>query len=299
MSNHSTTIDVLGITSQDGCSPYIDGRIAIYGYVPSLTLGAVFCTLFTLSLVAHIVQLIWKRTWWCLVFALGCVVELMGWAGRTWSSHCPYASTPFLMQISTLIIAPTFFTAGIYILLGRFIALLGRGSSVLSPALYLWIFCTCDLISLVIQAIGGGLASIASNQADGDTKPGTNIMVAGIIIQLVAITVFAFLALDFLRRTIRQGTLRTMKRTMVPLLCAMVLSVICIYIRSIYRTIELLQGWNGYLITTEIFFVILDGAMMVPAVAIFNIIHPGWFMPTEKELDFLTSVLISNIKWGY
>ncbi|OXV06816.1 hypothetical protein Egran_05417 [Elaphomyces granulatus] len=193
------------------------------------------------------------------------------------------------MQISTLIIAPTFFTAGIYILLGRFIALLGRGSSVLSPALYLWIFCTCDLISLVIQAIGGGLASNASNQADGDTKPGANIIVAGIIIQLVSTTVFAFLALDFLRRTIRQGTLRTMKRTMVPLLCAMVLSVICIYIRSIYRTIELLQGWNGYLITTEIFFVILDGAMMVPAVAIFNIIHPGWFMPTEKELDFLTS----------
>lgn len=72
MSNDST-IDVLSITSQDGCSPYIDGVTAIYGYVPSLTLGVVFCTLFTLSLVAHIVQLIWKRTWWCSVFALGCV----------------------------------------------------------------------------------------------------------------------------------------------------------------------------------------------------------------------------------
>lgn len=31
-------------------------------------------------------------------------VEVIGWAGRTWSSKCPYNSTAFLMQISTLII---------------------------------------------------------------------------------------------------------------------------------------------------------------------------------------------------
>lgn len=50
-----------------------------------------------------------------------------------------------------------------------------------------------------------------------------------------------------------------------------------IYIRSIYRTIELLQGWTGYLITHEIYFIVLDGTMMVLAVGIFNLIHPAWF----------------------
>lgn len=32
------------------------------------------------------------------------IVEIVGWAGRAWSSQCPYNSTAFLMQISTLII---------------------------------------------------------------------------------------------------------------------------------------------------------------------------------------------------
>lgn len=76
-----------------------------------------------------------------------------------------------------------------------------------------------------------------------------------------------------------------MSGTVVPLMAAMAFSITCIYIRSIYRTIELLQGWSGYLITHERFFIALDGAMMAPAVAIFNFIHPGWFIPSQKTVS--------------
>ncbi|PTU21720.1 hypothetical protein P175DRAFT_0500602 [Aspergillus ochraceoroseus IBT 24754] len=223
--------------------------------------------------------MIWKRTWWCAVFSVGCISEILGWAARTWSAECPYNSTAFLIQISTLIIAPTFFTAGVYILLGRFIQILGRDSSALSPRLYLWIFVTCDIVSLVVQAIGGGMASSAANQENGNTAPGTNTMVAGIIFQMASITIFVACAADFIRRTLRRRLLQSMTGSIVPLLAAMIFSVVCIYIRSIYRTIELLQGWSGYLITTERFFIALDGAMMVLAVGVFNIFHPGWLLP--------------------
>lgn len=175
--------------------------------------------------------------------------------------------------------APTFYTAGVYVLLGRFIELLGRDSSILSPRVYLIIFVTCDIISLVVQAIGGGMASVAAAQENGNTTPGTNIMVAGIIFQMASITVFVLCAADFVRRTLARRLLQNYTKTIVPLLAAMVFSVLCIYVRSIYRTIELLEGWSGYLITTERFFIALDGSMMVLAVAIFNLIHPGWFLP--------------------
>ncbi|KAK1142433.1 hypothetical protein N8T08_007795 [Aspergillus melleus] len=214
------------------------------------------------------------------------LAEIIGWAGRTWSAECPYNSNAFLMQISTLIIAPTFFTAGIYVLLGRFIQILGRESSILSPNLYLWIFCTCDVVSLVIQAIGGGIASSESDKIDGDTAPGTHIMVAGIVFQMFSITVFVVCAADFVRRCIKHRLLRHTTGTIYPLFGAMVFSVICIYIRSIYRTIELSEGWDGYLITTERYFIALDGAMMVLAVAVFNIFHPGWLMPRNKSMEF-------------
>lgn len=184
-----------------------------------------------------------------------------------------------LTSLSILIIAPTFFTAGIYVLLGHYIKLLGRKSSILSPNLYLWIFCTCDIVSLVIQAVGGGMAATATNKVGGDTKPGTDIMVAGIVFQLASITVFVFCAADFSRRSLRLGLLQSLSGSVVPLFGAMILSVIFVYIRSIYRTIELAQGWHGYLITREKYFIALDGAMMLPAVAVFNFFHPGWLLP--------------------
>ncbi|KAI2792759.1 hypothetical protein POX_b02802 [Penicillium oxalicum] len=266
-----------------GCHAKIPGIHTSYGYVSSLGAGIAFCTLFGLTMVAHTVQFCWKRTWWCAVFTVGAFVELLGWAGRTWSSECPYNSTAFLMQISTLIMAPTFFAAGIYVLLGRFIQILGPESSILKPSLYLWIFCTCDFISLLLQAIGGGMASAEADKVDGDTKPGTNIMVAGIVFQLFAITVFVLCAADFVRRTLRRRLLQSLKGSVLPLLGAMVFSVLCLYVRSIYRTIELLQGWSGYLITHEKYFIALDGAMMVAAVVVFNVIHPGWFLPDQHR----------------
>lgn len=68
-----------------------------------------------------------------------------------------------------------------------------------------------------------------------------------------------------------------------PLFAAMIFSVLCVYVRSIYRTIELAQGWDGYLITTQRYFIALDGAMMVAAVAVFNVFHPGWLLPKAAD----------------
>lgn len=87
-----------------GCHALVPGVRTSYGYVPTQGAGIAYLVLFGLSMILHIIQMCWKRTWWTSVFAIGCLVEVLGWAGRTWSSECPYNSTAFLMQISTLII---------------------------------------------------------------------------------------------------------------------------------------------------------------------------------------------------
>ncbi|KAJ5151172.1 RTA1-domain-containing protein [Penicillium canariense] len=266
-----------------GCKAY-NGVETSYGYIPTKAVGFAFCVLFGLSMIAHIVQLCWKRVWWCSVFAIGCAAELLGWAGRLWSAECPYNSTAFMIQIATLIIAPVFFTAGIYILLARYIQIFGKETSFLAPKLYLWIFCTCDIISLVIQAAGGGIASSESDDPHGNPDPGTHTMVAGIVFQLVSISVFVYCTIDFFLRIKRLGQLKAFTQGPLLLLTgAMVLSVLCIYVRSIYRTIELAQGWTGYLITHESYFIGLDGVMMIIAVAVFNVCHPGWLLPARAE----------------
>jgi len=62
------------------------------------------------------------------------------------------------------------------------------------------------------------------------------------------------------------------------MLYALVLNTTCLLIRAIYRTIELVDGWNGRIIGTEIYFNWLDGAMIVLALATFNAAHPGWLL---------------------
>jgi len=186
------------------------------------------------------------------------------------------------MQITTLIIAPTFFTAGIYVVLGRLIQIMGRSTSPISAAAYLWIFCTCDILSLVIQAVGGGMAAtaVAATPPRG-SKTGTNIMVGGIVFQMASITVFVGFFAEFLRRVRLQK--KSLGSKIDVLIGATAFSCAMIYMRSIYRTIELLQGWSGYLITHEAYFIGLDAVPMLLAVSVFNFIHPGWFLPRSRK----------------
>lgn len=185
------------------------------------------------------------------------------------------------MQITTLIIAPVFVTGALYVLLGMFIVLVGPKSSTLSPRMYAIVFLTCDVVSLIVQAVGGAMASMASSNRE-DPWPGTRIMIGGVAFQLVAMTVFAALAIDFVRRTFQLGyTLAGPHRSA---LIAMFVSLIAICTRNIFRTIELSEGWTGHLMLREGYFIGLDGALMVLAVGILIVFDPALAFVPHRQL---------------
>lgn len=204
--------------------------------------------------------------------------ELIGWASRTYAANCPYNSDAFLAQEVTLIIAPVFFSAALYVQLGLLIIDLGRESSILSAKWYTIVFCTCDVISLIVQAVGGAQASTADTDAEENT--GTHIMVAGIAFQLFTMSLFGLLLGDFARRVSsrRRGLRGALTRQMKLVLLAILVSFVMIYIRSVYRTIELAQGWHGFLITHQGYFIGLDAAIMVVAVAVFVPLDPAMLL---------------------
>ena len=130
------------------------------------------------------------------------------------------------------------------------------------------------------------MAAIAYEQdPPANTDNGTHIMVAGILFQLAGILVFVSLFVIVILRTLRSKGELLKQRRVQWIIAAMVLSVVLIVTRSIYRTIELLQGWSGYLIITQRYFIALDGAMMVGAVGVFNIARPGWANITGKSSE--------------
>lgn len=191
------------------------------------------------------------------------------------------------MQIVCLTIAPAFIAAGLYLTLSRIVISFGPENSRIKPLLYPRSFIPCDVVSLLLQAAGGGIASATSN-ANKSPDVGDHIMVTGLAFQVLTLAVFICLCIDFTIRTLRRtremgnaaldpshATLKasTMFRSFVG---ALAFATLYIFIRSVYRVAELSEGWGGALIKNQYTFIGLEGAMILVAVPALDAFHPGF-----------------------
>ncbi|KAG0136693.1 RTA1 like protein-domain-containing protein [Tuber indicum] len=252
-------------------------KASFWDYRPSLALNYLLIALFGLSMLAHIGQGIKYKTWGFLAsMFLGCFAEIIGYAGRIWAYHEPFSMNPFLMQICSLTIAPAFLCAGIYLCLSRIVMVFGAETSRIPPKAYTYIFVTCDFVSLCLQGAGGGIASTLS-QDDKDPAPGNNLMLAGLGFQVFTLVLFMLLCAEYAYRVknttqsfdVTHAKLRSSKKFR-GFLAALSLATILIFIRSIYRVIEMAQGWDGELTKNETLFFVLEGVMVVIAVLVLN-----------------------------
>ncbi|KAJ3558822.1 hypothetical protein NM688_g700 [Phlebia brevispora] len=259
-----------------------------YHYIPTLWVCAMFIALFALSGLLHVGQAVYTRLWFLLpTAALADIAEVIGWAARLWSSKNAPLLDPFLMQITTTIIAPTPLVAANFVILGEVILRLGTQYSRLSPVWYTIVFCSCDIIALIIQAVGGAAASQAVHQ-NKNPNHGGNIMLGGIAFQLAAITIYVALATEFILRFYgdrpvrgpkkEPGEPRVIDKNIKLMLVGLGFSSVTLFIRSVYRTIELSNGWDGRIISTQVYFNVLDGAMIVLATFTLNFFHPGFLL---------------------
>jgi hypothetical protein len=148
---------------------------------------------------------------------------------------------------------PAFWSAAIYLTLKHEVSVLGREFSPIKPSLYPWIFITCDLISLTLQGAGGGLA--ASSDTDSGTKAGGNGMLAGIVWQVVTLSVFAAVPRLFFMR-VRSSPMHRLsieaqkvwegKRFWVFFWGVMV-ALVTTYARCVYWyvSVALVEPWHG------------------------------------------------------
>ena len=191
-----------------------------------------------------------------------------------------------MLQICCLTFAPAFLAAGIYFNLSRIVVVFGTQNSRIPPQWYPRIFITCDVISLILQAVGGAMASVADDQAGADQ--GKDIMIAGLVFQVITMTAYISLTADFAIRTwrrmrvlgdaaleLRYSSLRTSFRFR-AFLCALALATLLIFTRCVYRVAELSEGWDGPLMSNEPLFIVLEGVVIVVSVIVLNIFNPGY-----------------------
>jgi len=274
-----------------------------YGYIPTLYIGLIFTGMFATSTLIHLGQAIRYRMWFLLftAFAAG-NTEVIGWAARLWSHKSPRNLTPYLIQTITTGNGPTFLIASYFIILAEIIRRLGPCYSRLQPRMYTIIFVGADIFALSIQGIGGGLAATAAGANPAKSPAlGGNIMLSGIIIQMIAVTFYMILAVEFIVRYLRDKPFERpnndpptgnyqLDAKMKNMLFGLALSSILIYIRSIYRVVELAGGWSGHIIKTEWYFVAFDGAMILAAMFCLNVFHPGRLLGPWTTLSDVDSI---------
>ncbi|KAF3907676.1 hypothetical protein AA313_de0206926 [Arthrobotrys entomopaga] len=258
-----------------------------YNYNPSQAIAVVALVLYGITTFAHFYQYFRYRAWYLTVFILAGLMQTMGYLARLFSARDVSNRGLYIAQFVLVVLAPLFTAAGDYIILGRLLERVlpgGKRAKALGlPARYItWIFVTSDLVSFVMQGMG---AAIISANTDGRNpaaqERGTHIIMAGLAIQIAFFSFFIAAVIRFDTKT-RQSHPDVKWRRLVHCLYV---SCTLILIRSIYRTVEFAEGWNGYLMGHEVYFYVLEALPMLPCLVIFNIFHPSKYLPEPKPVN--------------
>lgn len=311
----------------------------------SFLANLVFAVIFAIILVVHIGIGAWrKHVYFSVCVCIGVALEFSGYVARLMSIGNYSDKVTYLTQIISLTLAPAFIMAGVYFLLAQLLAIYGRQYSRIPPLWFSYIFIFCDVSSLAIQSGGGGLTAIRLQNLESLLK-GTHIIVSGIAIQVVSMTLFLYLFFDFLYRIYFRASpeVKFLVRNFFSLIfqtsrgrrmtenhlnanynpkfehiwtrrsfgyypLVLFLSVLFIYIRCVYRLVELSEGWTGYLITHEEYVMSLDAMMVLITCIMLAPFHPGIMMGANSEItmkeikteaDLETTEKGSNNNYGF
>ncbi|KAF9035075.1 RTA1-like protein [Hymenopellis radicata] len=223
---------------------------------------------------------------WMLSMTIGAYTFALGIAMRFGLAVNPEGKGIYIVEYLFVVLSPCAFIAANYVLLGRLARHLAADQYLLvQPRRITIVFISSDITTFLIQAAGGAL-SISAN--DGNTAlVGSRVFLAGLALQLLSFLVFTCIFLVFAYRVYKHEPETVIKDRHLPwyrdwrsLGAALLISCIGILIRSVYRTIELSEGFQGHLATTEAYFYGLDTLPLFIAIVIYLPFWPGRFIPS-------------------
>ncbi|KAK0644835.1 Protein RTA1 [Lasiodiplodia hormozganensis] len=251
-----------------------------YRYHPSLGAAVFFVIAFIITTAYHLWQCVRTKTWYFIPLIIGGFCQLIGYIGRAMSAKDQWDLGPYIIQNLLLLIAPAFFAASVYMVLGRIILVTdGEKHSVISKKWLTKLFVTGDVISLLAQSGGGGYMAMGTLSA---MHTGEKIVIFGLFVQLLFFGFFMFVSTLFYMRMQKEPTGRSMdpniewRKHFFVLMAASLF----VFVRSVFRVIEYISGNNGYLLKHEVFLYIFDACLMLAVMVLFNIAHPSEI--TEK-----------------
>ncbi|KAK6454489.1 RTA1 like protein-domain-containing protein [Scheffersomyces xylosifermentans] len=199
---------------------------------------------------------------------VGCIMEVLGYIARLISglfpTHNKISMAPYIVQSIAILVAPTLFAATIYMCLGELIRTLKvEDKSIIKTKYLTKVFVGGDVVSFLLQGNG---ASVAITSALG----GKIMVITGLVVQVIFFGLFCITQAILYARLRRSPNAICTEGIQFPskyvnwrsYSYVLFASSILILIRSIYRTVEFIQGEDGSIARNQGFLYIFDSALM-------------------------------------
>ncbi|KAH7119941.1 putative RTA1 domain protein [Dendryphion nanum] len=256
-------------------------------YLPSIAAAAIFIGIFTFLTLIHAWRLAATRTWFCIPFIIGGLLEIGGYAGRLQGYSKPDNFTAFLIQAIFVLLAPLFYVASIYMFLGRIMlstcppsTTVKYSHAIVRPTRLTKIFVGGDILCFGIQGAGGAIMAGSSTKSTVDL--GNAIILAGLALQVVIFCFFVLVAVVWNRRVKNVETAGGNVRNawgkkgwgwerylqMLYIVSGLVM------FRNLFRLVEYAMGDDGYLMKQDWPIYIFDAVPM----AFVLVLTPYWYV---------------------
>ncbi|KAF8597910.1 RTA1-domain-containing protein [Ceratobasidium sp. AG-I] len=254
-------------------------------YIPSKTIAVIAGSVYMLTVGIYLIRSMrrWGRYMLTIIICGMCYAA--GLYIRIWFANNTTLKVYIILNMLT-ILSPCGFIATVYMLLGRLAVHLQAGNLlVVRPSIITKLFVTSDLVTLLVQAGGGGMQS-AQDAKMADL--GAKMFLYGLIIQLVSFIIYCLIFALFVYRLKTQRAKEWYYRPnglfghWLALIYALTISCIGIVVRSVFRTIENAQGFDGTLATTESYFYVLDCVPLWIAIVVFAVVWPPVYLTAQE-----------------
>jgi RTA1 like protein len=260
---------------------------SLYLYCPSFGAAITFSCFFGITSIAHIIQAIIYKKPFSWVLIMGALWECGGYVFRSLSVTAQKHVGWVTVQSLFILLAPLWINTFVYMLLGRMVHFFLDGRKVygVKAKHFTWLFVSLDILSFLIQAAGGLMAS--GKNAPQVVKNGLNVYMAGMGVQEFIILIFVSMAVRFQKKLTQQeqrgfnagqGVSMSEYRTapQARKLLYVVYTVLgLITLRIIFRLVEFSQGFTSDLASHEWFVYVFDAVPMLAAIVAINLLHPG------------------------
>lgn len=257
--------------------------LKFFHYIPSKPLGIIGLVVFAvLALFLFFRILLSKSRLFLYILPFTAAAECIGYLIRALCSSGGTSMGKYMIMTLFLLLSPNALALVNYKALGEVIKLsnIQKAPFFLRPKFVTWFFFSSDIFSFLLQGSGGGLQINGNRAALGKT-----IILVGLVLQLIFFACFALITIRVHRSPKYNYSIEGQPNAKRNMMRCLYITLILLYIRSIYRVAEYTTGYDGVIASAEWGFYVFDGLAIALSFIVYSILFMDNYLPKRNEIN--------------